>query len=426
MEVDLSKRTVWSWALYDWANSAFATTVMAGLFPVFFKEYWYPGDSVNESTFQLGWANSIAGLFVALMAPALGAIADRGSAKKKFLFTFAYLGIVSTFSLFFVAEGANFLALGVFVFAVIGFSGSNIFYDSLIVSVSDDETVDKTSAFGFSLGYLGGGVLFAGNVAAVTYWERLGLPSQSVAVQYSFVSVAIWWALFSIPIFLFVKEPRIEGREFSARMVKAGFKQLAETFREIRKYKVVGLFILAYWFYIDGVHTVIRMAVDFGQSLGFPSESLIIALLITQFVGFPATLVFGALGKRIGAKTGIYIGIGVYTCVCIGGYFMQEEIHFYILAVTIGLVQGAVQSLSRSLYSRIIPRDKAAEFFGFYNMMGKFAAVLGPVLMGTVSYATGSARLSIVSLVILFGIGAFFLKFVDEKEGIAAARAAES
>jgi UMF1 family MFS transporter len=233
----------------------------------------------------------------------------------------------------------------------------------------------------------------------------------------SFLCVAIWWAIFSIPIFIFVDEPKIRNSLGEQNLVTAGFRQFFSTFKEIRKFQVVFLFLLGYWLYIDGVHTIIRMAVDYGMSLGFSSTSLIIALLITQFVGFPATLAFGKLGERLGAKTGILIGIGIYLGVVSWGAIIQREFEFYVLAIVIGLVQGGVQSLSRSFYARIIPEDKSAEFFGFYNMIGKFAAVIGPTLMGWISLLSGSPRYSILSISVLFISGAIILYFVNEEEG---------
>lgn len=410
-------KKVLSWALYDWANSAFATTVMAGFFPIFFKKYWSAGSNVTESTLQLGIANSFAGVIIALLAPLLGAIADKGNLKKRFLLIFALLGITMTFSLYFVASGQWIFAVLLYVLAVVGFTGGNIFYDSLIVNVAETKKMDIVSSLGYSLGYLGGGILFALNVAMTLSPKTFGLSNSSEAVRVSFISVAIWWGLFSIPLFLFVKEKRIESKLSVRQTIKAGITQLASTFREIRKLKVVFLFLLGYWFYIDGVDTIIRMAVDYGMSIGFNSNHLIIALLITQFVGFPAALIFGKMGEKIGAKNGIFIGLSVYTGVTVYGYFMDRVIEFYILAVVIGLVQGGVQALSRSFYVRIIPKNKSAEFLGFYNMLGKFAVIIGPVLMGWCSHVTGNPRFSILSIALLFIIGALFLYFVDEKKG---------
>lgn len=419
------RKKVVSWALYDWANSAFATTVIAGFFPVFFKQYWGADMDVTTSTFQLGMANSTASLVIVLLAPVLGAIADRGSAKKKFLLFFAAMGVVMTGSLYLVAEGDWMVAVGLYVLATIGFSGGNIFYDSLIVDVAGEKKMDVVSALGFALGYLGGGLLFALNVGMTLSPHTFGLANAAEAVRVSFILVAIWWAAFSIPIFVFVHEPKAGKTRLGRSSVTAGFNQLLGTFQEIRKLRVVFLFLIGYWLYIDGVDTIVRMAVDYGMSIGFDSNNLIVALLITQFVGFPAAIVFGKIGERIGAKRGIFIGIAVYIVVSIWGFFMDRVAEFYAIAVAIGLVQGGVQALSRSFYARIIPKNKAAEFFGFYNMLGKFAAVIGPVMMGWVGVATGNPRYSILSLVILFVAGGSLLSLVNETEGRRAARELE-
>ena len=412
-----NKRAVWSWAFYDWANSAYSTTVMAGFFPLFFKEYWADPHNPSQSTFYLGMANSIASMVVAALAPLLGSVADQGSAKKKFLTFFAFLGVIMTGGLWMVAQGNWQMAVLFYVIATIGFASGNVFYDALLPGLASEERVDAVSSLGFGLGYLGGGLLFLVNVFMYLKPEIFGIPDGATAIKLSFLSVAVWWAVFTIPLILFVPEPKnYETIDFN-NAIRMGWVQLVQTFKEIRNMKVVGTFLLAYWFYIDGVDTIIRMAVDYGMSLNFPGESLIIALLIVQFVAFPAALIYGWLASKIGAKTGIMVGIIAYSFITLLGYFMTEAWHFYILAILIGLFMGGIQALSRSLYTRIIPPDKSAEFFGFYNMLGKFAAIIGPALMGTIALVTGSARLSILSILLLFILGAFFLNKVDVKEG---------
>lgn len=414
MSEDRQWKKILSWALYDWANSAFATTVMAGFFPVFFKEYWSAGTSVTVSTFQLGVANSGAGLIVAFLAPLLGAIADCGNTKKRFLFSFALLGILTTASLYLVAGGDWKTAALCYTLGTVGFSGANIFYDSLIVNVAPVRKLDFVSSLGFSLGYFGGGLLFAVNVLMTLFPAFFGLEDAAGAVRISFLSVALWWAIFSIPLLLWVDEPRGAAKDGLWPSVRGGVRQLVSTLRQIRKLREVFLFLVAYWLYIDGVDTIIRMAVDYGLSLGFSSRTLLTALLITQFVGFPAALLFGWLGEKVGAKTGIFVGIGVYFGATLWAYFMDRQVEFYALAGVIGLVQGGVQSLSRSLYAGIIPPGKAAEFFGFYNMLGKSAAVIGPALMGWMSLLTGNPRISIFSVALLFFSGAVVLHFVND------------
>jgi UMF1 family MFS transporter len=418
-------KQVFAWALYDWANSAFAATVMAVFFPVFFKEYASVGVSVGTSTFQLGIANSVGSLVIVALAPVLGAIADRGGTKKRFLAFFAFLGILMTGALQLVDRGDWLFAAALYVAGVIGFSGSNIFYDSLLISVAEERRVDAVSGLGYALGYLGGGLLLAVNTWMVQSPQTFGLADAAAATKASFVSVAVWWALFSLPILFFVHEPRrvVERPGWSA--VGAGLRQLLATFRHVRQLRAVMLFLVGYWLYIDGLDTIVRMAVDFGLSLGFDAGNLVIAILITQFVGFPAAIAYGWLGQRIGPRRGIFIGLAVYMGVCVWGYFMDSVAEFYVMAIVVGLVQGGVQALSRSFYTRIIPRTMAGEFFGFYNMLGKFAVVLGPPLMGAVSVATGNPRYSILAIIVLFVIGAALLYLVDETKGRAAAEALE-
>jgi len=412
-----NKRAVWSWAFYDWGNSAYSTTVMAGFFPLFFKEYWADPHNPNQSTFYLGMANSIASIVVASLAPLLGSIADQGSAKKKFLTFFAFLGVIMTGGLWMVSQGNWQMAVLFYVMATIGFASGNVFYDSLLPDLASEERVDVVSSLGFGLGYLGGGLLFLVNVFMYLKPEIFGISDGATAIKLSFLSVAVWWAVFTIPLILFVPEPKNYDSVKIKNAIQMGWIQLIQTFKEIRNMKVVGTFLLAYFFYIDGVDTIIKMAVDYGMSLNFSGESLIIALLIVQFVAFPAALVYGRLGSKVGAKTAIMIGIIAYSFITFLGYFITKAWHFYVLAILIGLFQGGIQALSRSLYTRIIPAEKSAEFFGFYNMLGKFAAIIGPALMGTISLVTGSARLGILSILLLFILGAFLLNKVDLDEG---------
>lgn len=410
------KTKIYAWAFYDWANSAFATTVMAAFFPIFFKKYWSASADVTYSTLQLGIANSAATIIVALISPILGAIADSGSSRKKFLFFFTYIGIIMTLAFFWVSQGDWITAILLYVAAIIGFNGSQPFYDSLLMNIAVPKKRDYISSFGYGLGYLGGGLLFAVNVAMTLKPEFFGLADSSQAVRVSFISVAVWWAIFSIPVFLFVEEPGEKKQISYIRAVRGGFKNLAETFREIKSYRVVFLFLLAYWFYIDGVDTIIHMAIDYGMSIGFDSNSLIVALLITQFVGFPSALAFGKIGEKTGTKKAIFICLSVYVGVCVWGSLMENVREFYVLAIAVGLVQGGVQALSRSMFSRLIPPDKSSQFFGFYNMLGKFAVVIGPALMGAVSYLTKNPRYSVLSVIILFIIGGTMLFFIDEEE----------
>jgi len=418
------KKAIFGWAMYDWANSAFATTVMAGFFPIFFKQFWSIGADPTLSTARLGLANSLAGIAVALCAPVLGAIADKGSSRKKFLLFFAFMGVVMTVSLHTVSKGNWTAAVLLYVFATIGFAGGNIFYDALIVAVAPEKKMDVVSALGFSLGYLGGGVLFALNVWMTLSPATFGFSGPGEAVQFSFLTVGIWWAAFSIPLFLFVKEPAGTKPASGLNTVQAGFKELTDTFRKVRRLKTLFLFLLAYWLYIDGVDTIIRMAVDYGISIGLESNDLIVALLITQFVGFPSAIGFGFLGNRIGAKRAIFAAIAVYLFVTLWAPFMETSREFYIMAMTVGLVQGGIQALSRSFYARIIPSEKSAEYFGFYNMIGKFSTIIGPGFMGCVGlliksmgYSSNTAsRISITAVSLFFIAGGILLFFVNQEK----------
>jgi UMF1 family MFS transporter len=409
-------RQKWGWAMYDWANSAFATTVMAGFFPVFFKQYWNAGVPVTDSTFRLGLANSLASLLIVVMAPLLGAIGDYLGRRKGMLLGFALLGLVMTGGLYLVGEGEWRLAAGLYVLAVIGFSGSNIFYDSLLPFVSRRDDLDRTSALGFSLGYLGGGILLGLNVFMTVNPQWFGLADAALAVRLSFVMVASWWLIFSIPLMALVPEPKNHPPAVTTEVLGIGFRRIGNTLRSIRKLRHVWLFLVAYWLYIDGVDTIIRMAVDYGLSLGFEQENLILALLITQFTGFPAALLFGRLGSRYGPRAGIFLALLIYMAVTVLGALMDEAADFYLLAFAIGLAQGGIQALSRSLYARMIPVGQTAEFFGFYNMLGKFAAILGPFMMGWVGLTTGSPRAGVLSLLVLFVAGAVLLFRVNPSE----------
>jgi UMF1 family MFS transporter len=415
-------RSAFAWALYDCGNSAFATTVMAGFFPLFFKQYWSAGADVTVSSWNLGVANSVASIVVAVLAPLLGALADVGQSKKLWLAGFALLGCLATCALSFVGKGGWQPAAAYYAIATVGFAGSLVFYDALLVSVASDAESDRVSSLGYALGYLGGGVLFALNVAMTLKPKLFGLADAAAGIKASFILVGLWWAVFTLPLLLRVRE-RVFTAD-TANKVKAplrhAVRQLRSTFTRVRSMPDVWRFLVAYWLYIDGVDTIVRMAVDYGLSLGLPSQSLIVALLITQFVGFPAAIGFAKLAARIGTRRSILIGILVYLGVTLFAYFMTTAVEFYVMAVVIGLVQGGVQALSRSFFSRLIPEAEAGEFFGFYNMLGKFAAVIGPALMGIVGLVTHSSRVSILSLDVLFIAGALLLMRVDARAGAAA------
>ncbi len=409
-------RSIYAWAFYDWANSAYITTVIAGFFPIFFKEYFSANVDAAVSTAQLGFTNSISSLLVVLMAPFLGAMADIGGLKKKFLFVFAYLGILMSAALAFVGQGAWEAAIFIYVLGNIGFIGSNIFYDSLLTTVAKEKEVDFVSGLGFALGYLGGGILFAFNVWLVHDPAFFGLESKSEAIKLSFISVALWWFLFSLPLLLFVKEKNSSKDKGTVQIISEGYQRLSGTVKKIVHLKGLLLFLVAYWLYIDGINTIIRMAVDYGMAIGFDSENLILAILIVQFVGFPATLLFAKLAQTWDTKKAILLAISIYLFITVWAAFMDKIYEFYILAGVIALVQGGIQALSRSYYAKMIPKEHAAEFYGFYNFLGKSSAVLGPMLIGMVTLFSGSSRVGIASIAIFFIIGIILLIRVDEKK----------
>jgi MFS transporter, UMF1 family len=428
-----SRRAIWGWAIYDWANSAFTTTVMAVFFPILYKQYWSHGIDVNLSTFRLGVGNAAASLIVALMAPVAGAVADGGGHRKRLLIGFTYIGVLLTAALALIPQGRWLLAVFIYAGGVIGFSGAVVFYDSLLPWVAPPQRLDQVSSLGYGLGYLGGGLLLAVNVVMTLKPGLFGLADSVQAVRAAFVSVALWWGLFALPTFFWVPSDVGVARAPLGRQITDGWRKVKATLGKIRQLRTLFTFLLAYWCYIDGVDTIIRMAVDFGMSIGFQTNDLIKALLITQFVGFPAAILYGLLGRRWGVKRAIYLALAVYMAVTVWGAFMRRPTEFYILAAVIGLVQGGIQALSRSYYARLIPQTSCAEFFGFYNMLGKFAAIVGPVLMGLTGLLTKrlllppsptaeqihaigllATRTSIISVLLLFIAGAVLFFLVDE------------
>ena len=405
----LARRPTLSWALYDWANSAFATTVMAGFFPAFFRQFWSAGADSTLTTFRLGMANAAAGLAIAVLAPLLGAVADRGGQRKRMLLAFSLLGILTTLALFFVAKGQWVEATVLFTLGTLGFNGGIVFSDALLLDVARPADYDRVSAQGYALGYLGGGLLFAINVAMVVKPALFGLPDAAAAVRWSFVTVAVWWFVFMLPTLLYVREAAPQQTGGWRTVIAAGLQELRRTAGEVRRTPTLWKFLLAYWLYIDGVNTIIKMAVDYGMAIGLASADLLGALLLTQFVAFPASLAFGWIARRWSARSGVLLGLAVYVLLTVWAYFLDSALEFYLMATVVGLVQGGVQSLSRSMFGRLVPEGKSAEYFGFYNMVGKFGTVLGPALMGLVALAGDSTRASILALLMLFVPGALLL-----------------
>ena len=415
MKVD---KKIISWALYDWANSSYATTVMVALFPVIFKTYWASGLNATESTAKLAVVNSVSCIIVAILAPILGAIADRAGGRKVFLAIFTLLGAISTALMATADEGNWQYARLLFLLGTIGFSGGLTFYDSLLLNVADEDKMDFVSGLGYSMGYIGGALLITLNVVMMTKPALFGLADTISGAKLSFISVAVWWIAFSIPLFKFVPEQRNTGSISVA--VKMGLKQFAATFGQLKNYKPVLIFLIAYWFYIDGVDTIVRMAVDYGISIGLDSNDLIKAILLTNYIGFPAALIYGWVGQKAGPRAGIFFGIFAYVAITFFAAFMDTTKEFYALAISVGLVQGGLQAMSRSYFARLVPKDKQAEFFGLYNMLGKFAVFLGPLLVGYGAIiaqnfgakAETASRYGIFSVMILFAIGAILFAFV--------------
>lgn len=429
--VGLTRPELRAWAMYDWAKSAFETTIGVAVLPV----YWVAVAAATlpdaDKTAYWGYTNSIALVLVALMSPVLGAMADFMGAKKKFLAGFMLMGVIATAGLYFVGRGDWRLAAVLFVIGTIGVTASTVFNDSLLPSIASDDEVDRVSTAGYAFGYFGGGILLALNVVLLTRPTLIGIPADdsTLPARIVFLTVSVWWLLFSIPVLRRVPEPprRLEQDESASQNpVTVGFRRLRETFGEIRQYRQLFMFLLAYWLYIDGVHTIQKMAVVFGADLGIEQGSLIGAILLVQFVGVPATFAFGAAAKRIGAKTGVYIALSVYTAISIFGYFISEAWHFWVLAIAVGLVQGGAQALSRSIYATMVPRAKSSEFFSFFSIFEKFGGVVGPTLFGIVAQKTGSNSPAILAVIVFFVGGMLLLTRVDIEEGRRVARAEDA
>ena len=414
----LNKKVI-AWAFYDWANSAFALSVLAVLFPLVLGNYWSAGDDGASVTARLGWVTFAASAVVCVTAPIFGTIADAGGYRKRFLFVLAIIGAVMTASLGLVGKGDWPLALGLYLIASVGFYSSTVFYDSLIIDVAEPRYYSMVSTLGFALGYLGGDVLLALHLWKLSSPARFGFADTSEVFSFAFVSVGIWWLVFLLPLLFFVPE-RHSAIEVTRGAIRAAYAELRATMLEVGKYRNVVIFLGAYWLYIGGVFTVIFMAVNFGQRLGFDDQDLVKALLITNFIGFPATLLYGALAQRFGPKLGIYIALLIYAGACLYATKMTEVREFYIMAIIIGLVQGGVQGLSRSLYASLIPPDQPGEFFGFYSMVTKFAHVLGPAMVAVAATLSEDPKWVLLTLIPLFVCGGVLLGLVRVTPAVSA------
>jgi UMF1 family MFS transporter len=418
-----------AWAMYDWANSAFQTTIVAAVFPIYFHRVAAAGLPPAEATSRFAWATTIAILIVAIIAPLLGAIADYAGIKKKLLAVFLGIGVVATGAMYWIERGDWLFALVLFVVGNVGVAGSIVFYESLLPHLVDGPELDRVSSAGYAIGYLGGGALLAVNLLMIQSPALFGIPDAGVGTRLAMASVAVWWLVFSIPLFLRVPEPprRLEaGETGSAGSLATGARRLLETFAELRRFRQAFLLLLAFLLYNDGIQTIVRMATTYGAELNIDDSAMILALLITQFIGVPFAFLFGMLAERIGAKLAVAAGLLVYVGITILGYYMRTAAHFMALAVLVGMVQGGTQALSRSLFASMIPRYKSSEFFAFFGVFERYAGILGPAVFAWVVEHSGTSRNAILSVVAFFVVGAGILFFVDVDEGRRAARAAEA
>lgn len=423
--VGLVTREQQAWAWYDWANSVYFTTVITAVFPSFYATYAAKGLEPAQATARFGLITTVSVLFVALISPILGAMADYSGIKKRLLGVFMVIGVVACASMVMIGEGDITLASALFFIGNIGVSGSLVFYDSLLPHVASADETDRVSSAGYAMGYLSGGILLLLNLGWILKPEMFGFASTVSAIRASFVSVAIWWAVFSIPLFRHVPEPPADGAG-KGLAIGVAFTRLARTFKEIRRYRHAFLLFIAMLLYQDGIQTVIRMSSVYGAEVGIDQTMQIAAFVMVQFVGIPFAFLFGSLGARIGTNTCIFIAIGVYIIAAGLAYFMTSVIHFFVLAFLIAMVLGGSQALSRALFSRLIPQDRSSEFFGFYAVSERFATVLGPLLFTISVMITGSSHAAILAIIGLFIAGGFVLSMVDEAEGIRAAASTEA
>ena len=417
----LDRREVRAWALYDWANSAFMTTVVAAVFPIYYRRVAAAGLDDQTAAFRFGVATTAALAAVAVLSPPLGALADAAGRKKTLLLVFAGLGIVATSGLSLVDRGEWALALGLFLLANVGAAGSITFYDSLLPHLARPGELDRVSSAGYALGYLGGGVLLGLNLLWIQQPAWFGFADAGAATRASFLSVGVWWALFSIPLISRVHEPPVDPVAAAGASIAGAFRRLWHTLHELRRYRDAFTMLLAFMLYNDGIGTIIRMAALFGTEVGIDQGSLIAALLLVQFIGFPAAFAFSAIAARIGAKTAILGSLVVYTVISLLAFRMRTAADFFVLAGLVGLVQGGSQALSRSVFASLVPRDRTAEFFGFFGVFEKFAGIFGPLLFSAAVAATGSSRLAILSVIVFFVAGALLLVRVDLEAGRRAA-----
>lgn len=423
----LEKRAVKAWIMYDWANSAYATTVLAAVLPVFYASVAAATLDADTAASYLAYTHSIGMLCVALLTPLLGTLSDLSGRKGDFLRVFAIIGILATLGFSIVGEGDWLLASILLIISTIGFAGGNTFYDAMLPDLVPIERREMISSKGYAYGYIGGGLLLAINLLMIQQPSWFGLSSTLAGTRLAFISVAIWWLLFSIPIFRFAPR-RPAARDLPQSWTgyaRVGVRRLRQTFKQMLRFPQLIRMLVAFWFFNDGINTIILMATIYGTSIGIGTTDLMLALLITQFVGFPCTLLLGAWAQRLGAKPVLLVSLSVYICIVILGYFMTEALHFYVLAGLVGVVQGISQSTARSLFSNLMPSGRTGEYFGFVNITGKFSSIFGPFVFGLVGQLTGSSRWGILSLIFFFVAGIAFLLTVKVQQGITDAKLAD-
>jgi UMF1 family MFS transporter len=419
-KLGLGRGELRAWAMYDWANSAMVTTIITAVFPIYYGQVACAGMEPKRATELFAIATTIGMVVIAVISPLLGTIADFNGRKKRMLAYFMSLGVAAVAGMFFIFRGDWILASILFILANIGANGSFVFYDALLPHVARDDEVDRVSTAGYALGYIGGGLLLALNLAWIMKPAWFGLPSgdnlsvaqATLPSRLAFLSVAVWWVVFSIPLFRRVPEPRPTGNGYGALPIRASIDRLIDTARALRRYRQAFLMLLAFLIYNDGIGTIIRMAVKYGDEIGIHQGVMIGSIMLVQFVGIPFAFLFGMLAGRIGAKHSIVLGLSAYVGICVFGYFMKTATHFLVLAILVGAVQGGTQALSRSLFASMIPRDKSGEFFGFFGVAEKFAGIFGPVL-----FVSGASRSAILAIIGFFVVGGSLLALVNVSEG---------
>lgn len=424
-----------AWAMYDWAVSSVQTTVMVAVFPVYFVQVVAADLPASGASQMLATANTVVAIVVALLGPLLGTLSDFLAAKKRLLAGFVVLGAIAVSGLFAVGRGDVMLGLTLFVLTLICATASTVFYESLLPHIAQPREIDRVSTAGYALGYVGGGILLAANLAWILKPGLIGLPTSpdpmsaagTLPVRLALLSVSVWWLVFSVPLFRCVPEPAplLSPNTSTTRALRSTITRFGDTLRELRRYRQALLMLCAFLLYNDGIQTIIKMATAYGAEIGIGSRDLIAAILIVQFVGIPCAFLFGTVADRVGAKRSIFVGLVVYVAISILGYFMRTALHFYILAFLTGTVQGGTQALSRSLFASLIPAHKSGEFFGFYSVFEKFASIFGPLLFALAIAITGESRLAILSVIVFFIAGAAILSLVNVEEGRAFARQAE-